>query len=397
MTTHQDIIVIGAGISGLSLAHYAARAGLQSLVLESSDRPGGTLSSHRFDDFWLELGAHTCYNSYQSLLGLLDDCQLTGKLQGRAKAPFRLWSGQQVKSIPSQLGFIELLLHAPRLLTEKKSGQTVASYYSRIVGRNNYRRLFAHAFSAVPSQEADDFPAEMLFKKRARRKDVARSFTLEGGLQTITDTLAAQQGVQVLTGQRVSSLQRNGDLFQVDTAAGDRYTAPRLGLAVPPPVAADLLAAIAPQVTRPLRQIALAEVDSLGVVVEKDQLSMDAVAALIATDDAFFSAVSRDIAPHGRYRGFTFHFKPDALDPDQQRQRAGAVLGVEPAAFAEVAQRRNQVPSPRLGHADLVAEIDAGLTGQPLLLSGNYFAGLSIEDCVQRSAAEWKRLLEKKA
>ena len=389
-----DIIVIGAGISGLALAHYSARTGLQSLVLEADDRPGGTLCSHRFDDFWLELGAHTCYNSYQGLLDILDDCELTGQLQSRAKAPFRLWVDRQIKSIPSQLGFGELLLHAPRLLTQKKTGRTVASYYGRIVGPNNYRRLFAHAFNAVPSQDAGAFPADMLFKKRARRKDVARSFTLEGGLQTIIDTLAVQPGVRVQTGQRVSALEADGDQFRIETAKGDHYIAPRLALAVPPPAAADLLADIAPQAVPPLRQIAIAQVDSLGVVVEKAGLAIEPVAGLIATDDAFFSAVSRDIAPHGRYRGFTFHFKPDVLAPEQRLQRAGAVLGVEPAAFVEVAHRRNSVPSPRLGHRDLVDEIDAALEGRPLLLSGNYFDGLSIEDCVQRSAAEWKRLMD---
>jgi UDP-galactopyranose mutase len=39
-----------------------------------------------------------------------------------------------------------------------------------------------------------------------------------------------------------------------------------------------------------------------------------------------------------------------------------------------------------------VAEIDRLLQGQPLALTGNYFNGLAIEDCVLRSKAEWQRL-----
>jgi len=38
-----------------------------------------------------------------------------------------------------------------------------------------------------------------------------------------------------------------------------------------------------------------------------------------------------------------------------------------------------------------VAEIDRCLAGSPLLLTGNFFEGLAIEDCVLRSNAEWAR------
>ena len=76
----QDIIIIGAGISGLSLAHYCAKEGLKTLVIEKTERVGGTFHSHRFGgeagDFWLELGAHTGYNSYGNFLGILEDCHV---------------------------------------------------------------------------------------------------------------------------------------------------------------------------------------------------------------------------------------------------------------------------------------------------------------------------------
>ena len=54
-----------------------------------------------------------------------------------------------------------------------------------MVGKRNYSRVLAPFLSAVPSQNVDCFPvsgAGSLFKKRARRKDVVKSFTLDGGL-----------------------------------------------------------------------------------------------------------------------------------------------------------------------------------------------------------------------
>ena len=181
-----DTIIIGAGISGLSLAHYCVGAGMKTLVIEKSERTGGCFHSHRFGGdaagFWLELGAHTCYNSYGNLLAIMEENQLLQRLVRREKVSFRMLVDSGIRSIPSQLNFLELLLSAPRIFTTGKSGESVASYYSRIVGRKNYERVFGPAFNAILSQRADDFPAGMLFNKRPRRKEILKSFTLEGGL-----------------------------------------------------------------------------------------------------------------------------------------------------------------------------------------------------------------------
>jgi oxygen-dependent protoporphyrinogen oxidase len=162
-----DLIVIGGGISGLSLAHYASRAGMKTLLLEKATEAGGCLRTMRQSGgFWLELGAHTCYNSYGNLIRIIEECGVRGRLLPRKKVPFMMFVDGRVKSIPSELDFFELICSAPRIFTLSKSGQTVGSYYSRIVGKRNFDRVIGPALSAVPSQRADDFPADMLFKKR---------------------------------------------------------------------------------------------------------------------------------------------------------------------------------------------------------------------------------------
>jgi protoporphyrinogen oxidase len=52
---------------------------------------------------------------------------------------------------------------------------------------------------------------------------------------------------------------------------------------------------------------------------------------------------------------------------------------------------RNRLPALRKGHADRVAELDRALAGGPLGLTGNWFLGVSIEDCVTRSRGEHER------
>ena len=50
-----------------------------------------------------------------------------------------------------------------------------------------------------------------------------------------------------------------------------------------------------------------------------------------------------------------------------------------------VGERQTVLPSPVLDHGRIVARIDELLAGERLAITGNWFAGLSIEDCVQRS------------
>ena len=391
-----DLVVVGAGISGLAVAHHAARAGLATVVLEAGERIGGCVRSRRLGDgFWLELGAHTAYNSYGSFLAMAEDRELLGLLGPRAKVPFKLWVDGEVRSITSALSFWELLVSLPRALGAKKERRTVASYYGAIAGRRNYARLLGPALGAVVSQRPDDFPADMLFQRRARRKDVLRKFTVAGGLQTVLDAVAAAPGVEVVTGAEVVEVARApGGGFEVRTAAGDTLTASALALAVPPPAAGRLLSEAWPEVAERLGRIQTVAVDSVGVVVPREAVHVEEVAGLIPLDDVFTSVVTRDVVPHERWRGFVFHFKA-GLDDEARLERIRQVLGSDD--FEDVTTASVVLPSPTLGHRELTAEVDALIAGQPLILAGNYWKGLALEECVARSAQEVARLLALRA
>ena len=393
----HDLLIIGAGISGLSMAHDAAQAGLRALVLEGDPQPGGCLRSHRFggalDGFWLELGAHSCFNSYGNLLAMLESVRALDRLQPRARVGFRLFADGAVRSIPSQLYFSELLLAPFRLLGLQKAGRGVAEYYGRIVGLRNYAAVFEPAFDAVICQPAAEFPADCLFRSRPRRKDTPRGFTLPGGLRTIAEVLAGQSDIHVEFGQTAREVWRTGEDFGVRTDRGE-YAARALCLATPVAVAAALLRAEFPELAAALARIQIATVESVGVALPADRVSLPLVAGLIGRNEAFYSVVSRDTAPDARHRGFTFHFRPGALDEEGKLNRIAQVLNVPRDTFGaeNVATRINPLPALRVGHGDWVDAVDRALAGNRLALTGNYFTGVAIEDCVTRSRQEFERL-----
>ncbi|MEM7309623.1 MAG: FAD-dependent oxidoreductase [Planctomycetota bacterium] len=394
----HDVVVLGGGISGASFAFQAARAGRRVLVLDADERPGGCLRTERSGSgFWFELGAHTLYNSYGATLELIEAAGSLDVLQERGKPVLRFLDGNRVRK-GKNLGLLlrlfrlgELLRCVPRWRKAKPAGHSVRSHYSRLVGPTNYENVLGPLLSAVPSQRADDFPADMLFKKRERREDVMRSFTLKGGVERLVELALAHPGIEARCGCAATSVERAADGFAVVLADGTRIAAPVLAVATPPRTAGELLAGAFPQLAAELAGLAQTEIESLGLALRAERVDVPYATFLIPRGDRFHSVVTRDVVADPERRAFTFHFRA-GTGRDAAVARACEVLGVAADAFEAVAWKRSVLPSPVLGHAEVVARVDAALEGGALALTGNWFGGLSIEDCVLRSRAEWQRV-----
>jgi protoporphyrinogen oxidase len=386
----NDVIIIGGGISGMALAHYCAKKGLKPLVIEKNGRVGGSFHSFRSDDYWFELGAHSCYNSYGNLVGLLDDTGILDKIIKPGKAGYKLFCGGAVKSIMSQMSIPELLFSLPKMFSAKMDGETVKSYYSKIVGKNNFSRAISPMFNAVICQQANDFPADMLFKKRARRQDVIKKFGFPGGIQTITDSIAAEPAIETITDKDVKEISFNSGVFVVTTADGKSFESQRLALATPAQAASNLLVKSFPDLANKLAALKAESVETVGVIINKDETTLGPIAALAAADDIFYSFVSRDTFPDPKYRGFAFHFKAGAVSQEKKMELVARVLGTK--NFVQVVTAGHVIPSLRLGHKEKIAEIDGLIAGTHLMLTGNYFSGVAIEDCVSRSLQQSGRI-----
>jgi UDP-galactopyranose mutase len=397
----NDVVIIGGGVSGLGLAFHAARAGRAVRVVEEDARLGGCLDTRTSaEGFWIELGAHTCYNSYGAFIELLEGLELLGELQPRGKPVLRflegntILPGKNLGGLLRRMSLWELVRSLPRMIGASPDGQTIKSHYGRIVGAGNYERVLGPMLSAVPSQRADAFPADMLFKKRPRRKDVLRSFTLKGGLGVVAERIRRLPGVTITSGRAATAIARDGAGYAVTLADGERLSAELVAIATPPRAAARLLAGIFPDAARRVGEIGEATVESMGVVVRADQVAAVPYATfLIPRGDIFHSVVTRDIVSDPTWRGFVFHFQPGHRE-DEKLARVGALLGVGRAELAHVTERRTVLPSPALGHRDIIAGLDEALGTGRLAVTGNWFSGLAIEDCVLRSRAEWQRVGE---
>jgi UDP-galactopyranose mutase len=246
--------------------------------------------------------------------------------------------------------------------------------------------------AAVPSQSADAFPAGMLFKTRARRrKDFPRSFTLRAGLQSIPEAIARTPHIQVALGRAVAAVLPGERVQAVLTEDGERHEAEVVAVATPPGTASRILRDAAPELATVAARVKESSVETLGFAVRAEKLSLPTATFLVPRDDAFHSAVTRDSVPDPSWRAFAFHFRPGTT-AEVKKERVTAVLKVGRSDLEEVVEKRSTLPSPVLGHEEIVREIDRLSSGSRVRLTGNWFLGLSIEDCVERSRQEWARV-----
>ncbi|MEN8179180.1 MAG: FAD-dependent oxidoreductase [Pseudomonadota bacterium] len=391
-----ELVVVGAGISGLGFAHLANQRGIKTLVLEAAHEPGGCLHTHLFKTdegvFWAELGAHTCYNSYGNLLKIIEETGQLTSLKAKEKLRYWLQTDQGLTSIPSQLNYFELLGVIPRLLLSKKEGSSVGDYFGKIMGKRNFQRVLGPALDAVVCQPAADFPADAMFRKKPRRKEIIRSYTGPEGLQSFVNGIVSQPGLEVRVDSPVTQIEQTEDGYRVSTESGQAIETSRLALAIPPDVAARLLQSSLPQLAEPISQIQMVEIESVAVLLKADTLELQPLAGIIGRNDDFYSVVSRDLTPDPRYRAFTFHFRPGRLDDAGKMRRIREVLGVQESDILDSARYQNRLPALRLGHSERVSGLDGALRDQPLALTGNWFSGVSIEDSLVRTVQEFARL-----
>ncbi|MER7763889.1 FAD-dependent oxidoreductase [Streptomyces sp. NPDC097619] len=87
---HADVVIVGAGVSGLSAAHHLIGAGVTVTVLESAEEPGGRMATDSVDGFRLDRIGQLLSTSYPEL----DRSPALAELRLRTFAPGVLLQGE---------------------------------------------------------------------------------------------------------------------------------------------------------------------------------------------------------------------------------------------------------------------------------------------------------------
>ena len=77
----RRIVVVGAGIAGLTAAFRLQQAGANVLVLEATDRPGGRMTTDTVDGYVIERGTQVIASTYPRIMPLVKAVGLEADLR----------------------------------------------------------------------------------------------------------------------------------------------------------------------------------------------------------------------------------------------------------------------------------------------------------------------------
>ena len=87
MTAPPEVVIIGAGVAGLTAARDLTTAGARVLVLEARDRLGGRVMTHHAADGPVELGAEFVHGAFPEILAVAQEAGLRLREVGRGGPP----------------------------------------------------------------------------------------------------------------------------------------------------------------------------------------------------------------------------------------------------------------------------------------------------------------------
>ena len=104
-STNPDVIIIGAGLTGLTMGFYLKKAGVNFLIIDKSAKTGGVIQTIREKGFVYETGPNTGVVSYPEMAELFED--LAGKCELEIADPSAkrrlIWKNNQWNALPSGL------------------------------------------------------------------------------------------------------------------------------------------------------------------------------------------------------------------------------------------------------------------------------------------------------
>lgn len=466
--TVRSVVVVGGGISGLVAAHDLVQVhGVPATavtVLEAADRCGGVLRRELLAGHPVDVGAESVLTTRPEALDLLEELGLTDAVRRPTGVPASIWSRGGFHAVPrgTLMGVPGDASALTGLLTEAEvgvaddSGTThepvtedlsVGQAVGERLGRAVVDRLVepllggVYAGDAYRLSLASCMPALAGALHRGESlTDAVRAATarqgggtqarpappfasLEGGLARLPEELAGRlgdAGVVVRTGSTATALRalpEGPHRWEVELADGQRVQADAVLLALPAPIAARLLADVAPEAAADLAGVRTASMAVVAFAFPADEMPalensgflvppVDGRAIKAATfssakwphvgdDDVVFVRTSLGragddaVLEHGD-SGIARRALQDLRVA--VAEHSGAAL---PDPLAHHVQRWTQaLPQYDVGHADrieAVTRVVAEVEG--LELAGSAYDGVGIPACIATARAAAARVV----
>jgi monoamine oxidase len=259
MSTHHDVIVVGAGLAGLRCANDLVASGRDPLVLEARDRVGGRVWSHRFaNGQWAERGAEFVDSAHLEVHALaeafgLEFSEVRCGVEpgerlldvGGRTAPFKLHHSltDDLARFDDAIAELAALVDpdhtdgpagpAAAFLDDVPLSALVEALGLSLMARVVIGRDVRSEYMLAPDQ-VSQLMAAWMTSLRLRSGDGIEGFRIVGGNDQLATGLAARLDDRVRLGTSVAIVEP--DDGAVVLGSGERLTADHLVVTVPLPV-----------------------------------------------------------------------------------------------------------------------------------------------------------------
>jgi len=444
-----DVLVVGAGVSGLTAAFGLKRRGVAVEVLDAGSAPGGVIATRRRDGALFETGPNSALDTTPLINELLDALGVRGeRVDAAAVASIRyIVRDGKLVALPTSPG---AFLTTPafslgaklRLLREPfiapappEAEESIAQFVRRRLGDEFLDYAIDPFVSGVYAGDPERISVPAAFPRlyaleqkygsliggqikgaRERRrnretaKNAATSFAFRAGMQTLPDALARGVGrVECAVDVRRIARDADGSWTVAALRAGDSIVrrSKVLVLAVPARPASALVREIAPQAAAGLAAVEYAAVASVASLYRRTDIahSLAGFGFLVPKKERrrilgtlFSSSMFEGRATEGTVLLTTFvggrrdpalPARSEAALATLVHEELGELVGAGAAPlWSEVTRWPEAIPQYDLGHRERLRPVDDAERALPgLFFCANYRGGVSVGDCIKSGHA----------
>lgn len=445
-----DVVIIGAGITGLAAAYDLSQRGLRPVVLEASSRPGGLIFTEQIDGFTIDAGPDAMLAAKPAALELARALGLDAELQavrppggafvlrGHTLHPLprpsvlgipKTWGALAGYSLLSPAARARLAIE-PLIPARRDEGdESIGSFFRRRFGRASVDLIAQPLLGGIHAGDIETLSMRSLFPRllEIERTDgsVLRAapsgstgaspfVSLRGGMSTLVHALerALPPGT-IRCGAAVDTLERTASGWRVPHAQGRAVI-----LAVPAHVAARLLAPLDAEAADVCARVPYVSTVSVALAWPRQAIAhpLTGTGFVVArrhsdvriTACTWVSSKWEDRAPEGAV--LLRAFLGGAHDPDVVsmtdealvaivRRDLERVLGITaPPSLARVHRWPHAGAQHTVGHLARVDALERRLARHGgLFVAGSGFRAVGIPDCVadaRRVAADVATFLD---
>lgn len=414
-----EVIIIGAGITGLSCAWRLRRLGIEPLVLESSSHAGGVIRSERIGEFLIERGPNSLLPTSETFT-ILDEAGLTSQIiEGDPKAPRYICLNGSLKKAPFEPMTFGGLLRAaaePFIRSKSPKDESVSNFFVRRFGQQAQDRLVAPFVTGIYAGNTRELSMAATFPKltamerqygsvvlgmmkspRPKSARRGRTCSFVDGMGALPRRLASDANIIYECGKVTVDRDLNVD------RQGGRTKAGAVIITAPTYRAVGIVEQSLPHVGRILENATYAPMISVTSFIADDAFPhpLHGFGFLVPRSEKlhilgtlFSSALFSGRAPEGKQLLTSFiggAHEPEAIQWSDERvwetvqKELQTVLKTSRAPeLIAITRYTHAIPQYKIGQEHWVAALKGELTCAPgLFFGGNYMEGISVASCIE--------------